>query len=90
MLDIIKLALRLSNDLFDEEIKMYVQSCKNDLVLGGVNKDKLDDTDQSLQAVVIAYVKHMMNYQGDGEKWQKIYVNMKTSLALNSDYTSEV
>ena len=86
MLEIIKLALRYRTDTFDDEINVYIKSCKNDLILGGVNALKIVDVDESIQATVIAYCKWQLNFQGQSEKWEKIYLNLKTSLVLDSRY----
>ncbi len=86
MLETIKLALRYRTTTFDDEIYVYIQSCKNDLILGGVNTDKIVDADESIQATVIAYCKWQLNFQGQSERWEKIYKNLKTSLVLDSRY----
>ena len=86
MLDTIKLALRYRTDIFDDEINVYIQSCKNDLILGGVAEEKMVDADDSIQATAIAYCKWQLNFQGQGEKWEKIYKSLRTSIVLDSRY----
>jgi hypothetical protein len=86
MLDIVKLALRYNNSLFDDELLMYIEACKKDLIHCGIDKSKIVDTDQTIQATTIAYCKWMLNYQGRGNDWQKVYVGLKTSLCLDSRY----
>ena len=86
MLDTVKLACRYRTATFDTEIEMYIKSCKNDLILGGVNEKKITDEDESIQTTVIAYCKWQLNFQGQGERWEKIYKNLKTSLVLDSRY----
>lgn len=86
MLEEIKLALRYKNSLFDEEIKLYIEACKKNLLLAGINEEKLDDADGNITNTVIAYVKWFLNFQGQGEKWEKIYKDLKLSLVLDSRY----
>ena len=86
MLEKIKLACRYRTATFDDEINLYIQSCKNDLILGGVNAEKIVDTDESIITTAIAYCKWQLNFQGQGERWEKIYKNLKTSLALDSRF----
>ena len=86
MLENVKLALRYLNNIFDTEINLYIQSCKNDLILGGASSEKLVDTDESVQATVIAYCKWQLNFQGQGERWGKIYQTLKASIVLDSRY----
>ena len=86
MLEIVKLAIRYRNDIFDDEIFMYIEACKNNLVLAGINADKIIDTDDSIINTVISYVKWQLNYQGRGTDWEKIYKDLKLSLCLDSNY----
>lgn len=88
MLETIKLACRYRTATFDDEIKIYINSCKNDLILGGVQEDNITDDDDSIKTTVIAYCKWQLNFQGQGEKWEKIYKNLKASLVLDSRYNS--
>lgn len=86
MLEQIKLALRIKSDVFDTELNLYINSCKNDLILGGANGEKLLVEDDSFIATVIAYCKWQLNFQSEGERWGKIYQTLKTSLVLDSRY----
>lgn len=86
MLEKIKLALRYRNNLFDEEIKMYIEACKNNLVLSGIDENKFTDTDMSILNAVICYCKWQLNFQNEGEKWEKVYKDLKVSLALDKRY----
>lgn len=86
MLTRIKLALRYNNTIFDDEIEGYIVACKNNLVLGGVNENRLDETDESYINTTIAYCKWLLNYQGDGDKWKGIYDSLKLSIILDSNY----
>ena len=86
MLEKIKLALRFKNNLFDNEISMYISSCKNDLKLGGVDVTKLTDTDEVIINTVVAYCKWQLNFQNRGQEWEKIYKSLKTALVLDINY----
>ncbi len=84
MLEKVKLALRYKNNLFDDEIEMYIEACKNNLKLGGI--EAIDETDKSIINVVICYCKWQLNFQNEGEKWEKVYKDLRTALALDMNY----
>ncbi len=86
MLDKVKLALRYRNTLFDDEINMLIEACKNNLILSGINKEKIVETDSSILNAVICYCKWQLNFQGNGEQWGKVYKDVKTALALDVNY----
>ena len=86
MLETVKLALRWRTGAFDTELQTYIDSCKNDLMFGGMNKEKWKESDNTIVSVVVAYCKWFTNYQGQGDRWEKIYKSLKTSLVLNKEY----
>ena len=64
MLEKVKLALRYKNNLFDEEIKMYIEACKNNLALSGIYKERITvEDDKSIINVVVCYCKWQLNFQ---------------------------
>ena len=87
MLEAIKLACRYRTADFDNEIKGYIQSCKNNLILGGVKEANIKDDDESIRTTVKAYCKWQLDFQGKGERWEKIYKGLKTSLVLDRRYS---
>lgn len=86
MLEKIKLALRYKNNLFDDELNMYILACKNDMKRAGIDEKKMTDKDESILNTVVSYCKWQLNFQGRGENWEKIYKGLKTSLALDTNY----
>lgn len=86
MLEQIKLAIRYKNEIFDKEIKLYIEACKKNLILAGIRSDKIVETDESILNAVIAYVKWQLNFQGKGTEWEKIYKDLRLSLTLDSNY----
>lgn len=86
MLERIKLALRYNNSIFDKEIIGYIEACKKNLILAGVNEDKIVETDESIITTIVAYCKWQLNFQSRGVEWEKIYNNLKLSLTLDSRY----
>lgn len=86
MLDQVKLALRYRNKLFDSEIQMYIEACKNNLKLAGIDEEKIVESDDSIVNAVTCYCKWQLNFQNNGAEWEKIYKDLKTSLALDTNY----
>lgn len=86
MLDKVKLAIRYRNDLFDNEITMYIEACKNELKRVGIDENKINKSDDSIMNVIVCYCKWQLNFQGNGEKWEKIYKDLKTAMVLDSSY----
>ena len=86
MLEKVKLALRYRNSLFDHEINMYISACKREMKQAGIDENKMADADDSIVNAVVCYCKWQLNFQGKGDKWERIYKGMKTSLALDVNY----
>ncbi|MBF4500231.1 DNA-packaging protein [Savagea sp. SN6] len=82
LLDKCKIALRVSADVFDDEIKMLIEAGKLDLEESGINVD-LDD--ELIETAVIFFVKSSFGYDNkDSEKQLRAYERIKRKLALSS------
>lgn len=86
MLEKVKLALRFRNNLFDDEIMLYIDACKINLTHPGINPNKFLETDSAVMNAVIFYVKWQMNYQGKGDQWERIYKDLRLALVLDKRY----
>jgi hypothetical protein len=84
MLEAIRLSLRLTSEVFDSEIADLIEACKIDLRLAGVVK--IEDDDPLILRAVTLYAKWHFGYVDDGERYQKSYDLLKTSLCLAGDY----
>lgn len=85
MLEKIKLALRISNNVFDSEIADLIESAKLDMNISGIVK--LDITDPLIQQAIKIYCKANFGLDNkDSEKYQKSYDMLKQHLALCGDY----
>lgn len=88
MLDKVKLALRISNTAYDEEIDDLIEGAKADLVLSGVTEAKAEDVEDPLiKRVVITYCKANFGLSNtDSEKLQQSYEMIKNHLCLSVEY----
>ena len=83
MLKKIRLALRLTDNTFDDEIEMLIAACKADLKTAGV-VDINDNAPLALQAIIL-YCKGHFGFANVGEKYLEIYESLKTPLRLAGD-----
>lgn len=87
MLDAVRLALRIRISSFDEEIQDLIDAAKADLVLSGVEKDKIIDTDPLIKRAVILFCKANFGISNsDSERFTRSYELFKASLSLSEDY----
>jgi uncharacterized phage protein (predicted DNA packaging) len=87
MIQDIKDALRVSGDDLDTEIQDLIDAAKADLILSGVRKDKVVDTDPLIKRAIIVYCKAHFGYDDMGERFAQSYESLKCHLALSTEYT---
>ena len=80
MLEKIKLALRLTDDVFKDEIEALIAACKADLKIAGVVNT--DDSDPLIFQAITLYCKGHFGYADVGEKYLLAYESLKTPLRL--------
>ncbi|MGX5476014.1 head-tail connector protein [Bacillus toyonensis] len=88
MLDVVKIALRITHNALDNEILDLIESGRHDLKLSGVSGFKSnDDTDPLIKRAIIMYAK--ANFIADAkeaERFQLSYNMLKNHLTLAGDY----
>lgn len=84
----IRLRLRRSSNVLDEEIKDLIRAARDDLVLGGVLPIRAkDESDALIKQAIATYVKAEFGLDNeDSEKYRDSYHKQKVALALASDY----
>lgn len=90
LLDDVKLALRVTNMAFDNEIEDLIKAAQQDLVLAGVDENKVkNNEDPLIKRAIVVYCKANFGYDNpDAERFQKSYDLLKMHLALSLEYTS--
>lgn len=89
LLNDVKLALRISGSDFDIEIQDLIEAAKADLILSGVHKDKVMDTDPLIKRAVVTYCKAHFGYDNpDADRLMEAYNLLKQHLTLAEDYNS--
>lgn len=89
LLDDLKVAMRITTDVFDGELHDLIAAAKSDLKLSGVDPTKAeDDTDPLIKRAITTYVKANFGWDNpDHERLLKAYDLLKMHLALSQEYT---
>jgi uncharacterized phage protein (predicted DNA packaging) len=89
MLQDVKNSLRVNGDDLNNEILDLIESAKADLILSGVNKDKVTDTDPLIKRAVTIYCKANFGYDdvNMAERFEQSYISLKHHLTLSTEYT---
>lgn len=88
ILNKVKLALRVSTDIFDQEITDIIEACLKDLGIAGVTQD--DTTDPLIIRAICTYAKYHfgdMNGVEEGDRLKASYDEQKAQLQMSTGYT---
>ena len=85
LLDDVKIALRVNNTAFDDEIIDIIAAAKLDLTeAGAINTD---ETDKLVKRAITLYAKSNFGMANpDMEKYQKAYERLKVTMSLCTTY----
>lgn len=90
MLNKIKLALRIGNTAYDDEITDLINACKKELELAGIASSNIVDTDEMIIQAVTNYCKAYFGFDNaDAERYIRSYESIKTFLCSNTEYITE-
>lgn len=92
MLDKVKLALRKTAAVFNDEVADYINSAIADLRLVGISVPEVGSSDNTtgdplLDRAIILYAKSEDNFGGEGDRYRKAYDYLKCALSLSGDHT---
>lgn len=84
MLKKVKLALRINNNAYDEEISDLISACKKELELAGIASSNIVETDPIIVRAIIFYCKANFGLNNEeSDKWLLSYESLKSFLCLN-------
>lgn len=91
MLADVKLALRITTNVFDGEIQDLIDAARLELVQSGVSSEKAEDEtegiDPLIKRAITIYCKANFGYDNkESERFQKSYDMLKQHLSLAGDY----
>lgn len=87
MLELIKTALRVTTDAFDDEIQVYIDDCIKSMNKLGVVAATADTNDPQIMTAVMAYCKWKFGHSDEKDAWQHIYEEKLAELKMQSGYT---
>lgn len=87
MLNAIKLALRISTNVFDSEIQTLIDAAILEMNGLGVTAATADTTDPQIISAVIAYCKWLFGSNEDADRWRDIYHVKLGQLKAMTGYT---
>lgn len=88
MLEAVKTSLRVNGTDLNEEIQDLIEAAESDLVLSGVIKEKIVETDPLIKRAVIIYCKAHFGYEDVkmSERFEQSYISLKQHLTLSQEY----
>lgn len=90
MLEDIKLELGIDDNDSNSMVLDLIDAAKADLILSGVHKDKVIETDPLIKRAIILYCKANYRYDPFTERYQELYISLKHHLTLSKEYTEVV
>lgn len=87
ILQMVKLALRITTDDFDAELNMLIQAAMKDLRIAGANGSNIVETDQLTRMAIITYCKMRFGEPDEYDRLKKSYDEQKAQLVTATGYT---
>lgn len=91
MLNIVKLALRITTPAFDAELRLLIGACLEEMKGFGIIVEKNPGggpTSSQIQSAVVAYCKWRFGNHEDKDQWEKIYHTSIGQLQMMSGFTN--
>lgn len=85
MLEKVKLAMAITTDAYDAELRDLIDAALLDLGIAGVNKELIHD--KMIQRAVITYCRMMFHSPADFENLRWAYESLKGQMAIATGYT---
>ena len=87
MLQDVKIALRVSNTVYDSEVNDLIESARLDLIQSGVSSELANSEDPLIKRAITTYCKANFGYDNpEAERFQESYNMLKQHLSLAGDY----
>ena len=87
LLDLVKMALRISTDAYDAELSALIEAAFLDLSAAGVTLFSAATADDLVKMAVCTYCKLNFGLPDDADRLAKAYEAQKTQLAAMDGYT---
>ena len=91
MLELVKMALRITTDAFDDELTQLISSAVIDLGFGGmVDTITVQNADSVVKQAIITYCKMNFGLPEDYDRLKRSYDEQKAQMATCTGYTKWV
>lgn len=88
MLNLVKLALRITTDAYDTELNMLIQAAFLDLTAAGVDLFTAATSDDLVKMAVCTYCKMNFGNPEDADRLKRSYDEQKAQLSMRTGYTN--
>lgn len=89
MLELVKMALRITTDAFDDELTQLISSAVIDLGFGGmVDTITIQNADSVVKQAIITYCKMNFGLPEDYDRLKRSYDEQKAQLGTATNYTN--
>ena len=88
MLDLVKMALRISTDAYDTELTNLIAAAFLDLSITDINQYDAETADELVKTAVCTYCKLNFGTPDDYDRLAKAYDIQKAQLSMASNYTT--
>ncbi len=86
MLELVKLALRITTDAFDSELTMLIEAAKTDLGIAGVTLP--EELDPICQRAIVTYCRLNFGEPDEYDRLKASYDEQKAQLSMATGYTT--
>lgn len=86
MLELVKLALRITTDAFDSELTMLIEAAKTDLGIAGVTLPA--ELDPICQRAIVTYCRLNFGEPDEYDRLKASYDEQKAQLSMATGYTT--
>jgi hypothetical protein len=88
MLDLVKMALRITTDAYDDELATLIKAAFLDLGLAGVDPFTETTADDLVKLAVMTYCKLNFGLPDDADRLKDAYDLQKAALSMATGYTT--
>lgn len=92
MLEIVKLALRITTTAFDDEITRLISECIEEMkglgVIVDVDEETGIPTSDQIQGAIVAYCKWQFGSNDEADRWREIFDRKLAQLKTMTGYTT--
>jgi len=87
MLDLVKMALRITTEEFNTELEHLISSALIDLGFGGAKAFTVENADPIVKQAVVTYCKMNFGIPEDYDRLKRSYDEQKAQLGTATNYT---